>query len=119
MQARAVVQLMRKYVFKLYGRGALETLLTIVCSAAHEQLNRSAQWQHRPVASCAAGRTSPKTVLTPAGELKLNIAHDRQATFEPQWAGNQRRLPGWDEHVISIYARGMSGKILALRCALP
>ncbi len=31
--------------------------------------------------------TSPKTVLTPNGELKLDIPRDRQATFEPQLVG--------------------------------
>lgn len=37
--------------------------------------------------------TSPKTVLTPNGELKLDIPRDRQATFEPQLVGKyQRRL---------------------------
>src|SRR6478736_327156 len=53
--------------------------------------------------------TSPKTVLTPNGELKLDIPRDRQASFEPQLVGKyQRRLPGFDDHVISMYARGMS-----------
>lgn len=50
--------------------------------------------------------TSPKTVLTPNGQLKLDIPRDRQATFEPQLVGKyQRRLPGFDDHVISMYAR--------------
>jgi transposase-like protein len=53
--------------------------------------------------------SSPKTVLTPSGKLKLDIPRDRQATFEPQLVGKyQRRLPGFDDHVISMYARGMS-----------
>ncbi|EEE07260.1 IS256 family transposase [Burkholderia multivorans] len=53
--------------------------------------------------------TSRKTVITPNGELNLDIPRDRQATFEPQLVGKyQRRLPGFDDHVISMYARGMS-----------
>ncbi len=53
--------------------------------------------------------TSPKTVISPNGELKLDIPRDRQAMFEPQLVGKyQRRLPGFDDHVISMYARGMS-----------
>jgi putative transposase len=53
--------------------------------------------------------TSRKTVITPAGELDLDIPRDRLATFEPQLvAKRQRRLPGFDDHVISMYARGMS-----------
>jgi putative transposase len=53
--------------------------------------------------------TSPKTVITPNGERNLDIPRDRQATFEPQLVGKyQRRLPGFDDHVISMCARGMS-----------
>jgi transposase-like protein len=53
--------------------------------------------------------TSPKTVITPGGELQLDIPRDRLATFEPQLVAKyQRRLPGFDDHVISMYARGMS-----------
>ena len=53
---------------------------------------------------------SKKTVTTPEGEaLELVIPRDRQATFEPQLVAKyQRRLPGFDERVISMYARGMS-----------
>jgi putative transposase len=53
--------------------------------------------------------SSRKTVITPSGELDLNIPRDRLATFEPQLvAKHQRRLAGFDDHVISMYARGMS-----------
>lgn len=53
--------------------------------------------------------SSPKTVLIPNGEMALNIPRDRLSTFEPQLVGkHQRRLPGFDDHVISMYARGMS-----------
>src|SRR5678816_3719284 len=38
-----------------------------------------------------------------------SILGDRLATFEPQLVAKyQRRLPGFDDHVISMYARGMS-----------
>jgi transposase-like protein len=54
--------------------------------------------------------SSRKTVTTPEGEaLELTIPRDRLATFEPQLVAKyQRRLPGFDERVISMYARGMS-----------
>lgn len=53
--------------------------------------------------------SSPKTVLTPNGALDLSIPRDRLATFEPQLvAKHQRRLPGFDDHVIGMYARGMT-----------
>ena len=53
--------------------------------------------------------TSAKTVMTPSGALPLNIPRDRLSTFEPQLvAKHQRRLPGFDDHVIGMYARGMT-----------
>lgn len=53
--------------------------------------------------------SSPKTVLIPNGEMALDIPRDRLATFEPQLVAKyQRRLPEFDDHVISMYARGMS-----------
>jgi putative transposase len=53
--------------------------------------------------------SSAKTVLTPSGEMPLDIPRDRLATFEPQLVAKyQRRLPGFDDHIISMYARGMS-----------
>src|SRR5215210_8015630 len=50
-----------------------------------------------------------KTVVTDTGKLELQIPRDRQASFDPQLiAKYQRRFPGFDEKVISMYARGMS-----------
>jgi putative transposase len=53
--------------------------------------------------------SSPKKVLTPGGELNLDIPRDRLSSFEPKLvAKHQRRMSGFDDHVISMYARGMS-----------
>jgi putative transposase len=50
-----------------------------------------------------------KTVLTDTGKIGLEIPRDRLATFDPQLiAKYQRRFPGFDEKIISMYARGMS-----------
>ena len=50
-----------------------------------------------------------KTVLTENGKLALEIPRDRQSTFDPQLiAKYQRRFPGFDDKIISMYARGMS-----------
>jgi putative transposase len=52
-----------------------------------------------------------KTVLTDAGKLELEIPRDRQASFDPQLiAKYQRRFPGFDDKIISMYARGMSNR---------
>jgi putative transposase len=50
-----------------------------------------------------------KTVLTGTGRLDLQVPRDRLATFDPQLiAKYQRRFPGFDDKIVSMYARGMS-----------
>ena len=50
-----------------------------------------------------------KTVLTGTGKLDLQVPRDRLATFDPQLiAKYQRRFPGFDDRIVSMYARGMS-----------
>lgn len=50
-----------------------------------------------------------KQVLTGDGSVEVTIPRDREARFDPVLISKyQRRLPGFDEKVISLYARGMS-----------
>jgi putative transposase len=50
-----------------------------------------------------------KTVTTETSRIELEIPRDRLANFDPQLiAKYQRRFPGFDEKIISMYARGMS-----------
>jgi putative transposase len=50
-----------------------------------------------------------KTVLTETGRMELEVPRDRSASFEPQLiAKYQRRFPGFDQKIVSMYARGMS-----------
>ncbi|MGA8041786.1 MAG: IS256 family transposase [Terracidiphilus sp.] len=52
---------------------------------------------------------SKKTVLTDNSQIELEVPRDRRGTFEPQLiAKYQRRFPGFDEKIISMYARGLS-----------
>jgi putative transposase len=52
-----------------------------------------------------------KTVLTGTGRLELQMPRDRLASFDPVLiAKYQRRLPGFDEKIVSMYARGMSAR---------
>jgi putative transposase len=53
--------------------------------------------------------TSSKTVKGDFGELKIEVPRDRMGTFEPQiLPKHQSRFTGFDEKIISMYARGMS-----------
>ncbi|PPQ37289.1 IS256 family transposase, partial [Rhodoblastus acidophilus] len=50
-----------------------------------------------------------KTVLTDTGKIDVAVPRDRLATFDPQLiAKYQRRFPGFDAKIVSMYARGMS-----------
>jgi putative transposase len=54
------------------------------------------------------GKTS-KTLKGEFGEMELETPRDRNATFEPQIvAKNQTRWTGFDDKILSMYARGMS-----------
>ena len=53
--------------------------------------------------------SSQKKELTPGEALQLNIPRDRLSSFEPRLvAKHQRRLSGFGDQVISMYARSMS-----------
>src|SRR5260370_31482138 len=52
---------------------------------------------------------SAKTVQGDMGELTLETPRDRNGTFEPQLiAKHQRRLAGFDEKILALYAKGMT-----------
>ncbi len=54
------------------------------------------------------GKTT-KTVKTGAEDVNLAIPRDRNGQFEPQLVKkHQRRLPGFDDKVLALYARGLS-----------
>jgi putative transposase len=50
-----------------------------------------------------------KTVITDTGKIAIDVPRDRSGSFDPQLiAKYQRRFPGFDDKIISMYARGMS-----------
>jgi len=52
---------------------------------------------------------SRKTVQGEMGELTLATPRDRDGTFEPQLiAKHQRRVPGFDEKILALYAKGLT-----------
>ena len=54
------------------------------------------------------GRTR-KRVKTDTSEFEIEVPRDRDSTFAPKFVRKgQRRLPGFDEKVIALYARGMT-----------
>ncbi len=52
---------------------------------------------------------SKKTVRSDSGELTIATPRDRNSTFEPQLIEkHQRRVPGFDEKILALYAKGMT-----------
>jgi hypothetical protein len=72
-----------------------------------------AEMDHHLVGEAGAGNSrngyGRKTVTTDSGRFELEVPRDRQSSFDPQLiAKYQRRFPGFDDKIISMYARGMS-----------
>ena len=54
------------------------------------------------------GKTS-KTLHTAQGNVPIEVPRDREGSFEPQLVGkHQRHFDGFDDKIISMYARGMT-----------
>ena len=57
---------------------------------------------------------SHKTVKGKTGEMEITVPRDRNGEFEPQLVKkHQRRLPGFDDKVIALYAHGMTTRMIA------
>jgi putative transposase len=75
----------------------------------------NAEMDHHLDGEAAEGRANSrngygqKTLLTDSGKLGISVPRDRLATFDPQLiAKYRRRLPGFDDKIVSMYARGMT-----------
>ena len=52
---------------------------------------------------------SPKTVKGDLGGVTIDTPRDRDGTFQPQIVEkHQRRVPGFDEKILALYAKGMT-----------
>ena len=52
---------------------------------------------------------SSKTIQGDLGEVAISTPRDRNGTFDPQLVPkHQRRLAGFDEKILALYAKGMS-----------
>src|SRR5215470_11342971 len=87
---------------KALAERILNAELTEHLGYAAGELKPAAQGNHR-------NGSTPKTVLTDDDTVTLAIPRDRAGTFEPQLVPKHvRRLPGFDQKVLSLYARGMT-----------
>jgi putative transposase len=91
-------------VFTKLKGAVMERLLEVEMS---EHLGHEKQGRRR--SSNARNGYSEKTVQTGTGPVEIRVPRDREGTFDPKLIKkHQRRLEGFDEKVIALYARGMT-----------
>jgi putative transposase len=75
---------------------------TVVASAASLDVAK-------PVVKNRRNGHSQKTVSGDMGDIQVQTPRDRNGSFEPQLiAKHQRRLTGFDEKILALYAKGMT-----------
>lgn len=109
---------------ELTGPDGLLTGLTrqVLQSALEAELSDHLGYDRYAPAGRGSGNsrngTSPKTVRTEIGEVTVQVPRDRAGTFEPQIVPkHQRRLDGFDQNVLSLYAKGMTTGDIATHLA--
>jgi putative transposase len=64
---------------------------------------------HGPGGGNTRNGASAKTLKGDFGEVAIEVPRDRNGSFEPKIVGkHQRRFTGFDDKILSMYARGMS-----------
>ncbi|GAA1200348.1 IS256 family transposase [Streptomyces rhizosphaericus] len=99
----------------LLGEGGLLTEVTraVLERALDAEMTAHLGYEKHDPAGRGSGNsrngTSPKTLLTDAGAVTVAVPRDREGSFEPQLVPKHaRRLAGFNERILSLYARGMS-----------
>ena len=99
--------------------GLLKQLTKTVVEAAlrAEMAQHLGHGLHRPVENEAGNVRnghSAKTITGEFGEVDIAVPRDRAGSFSPQLIPkHQRRFPGFDERILSLYARGMTTREIA------
>ena len=98
---------------RLTGEGGLLgrlTKLVVESSLEGEMDDHLGYGKHDPVGRDGGNSRNgrrPKTLLTEAGPVRIEVPRDRDGSFAPGIvAKRQRRLTGMDEMVISLSAKG-------------
>src|ERR671932_769962 len=93
--------LLRRLTKRLVERALEAELTTHLGYAPHVR-------QERDGTNCRNGK-GKKTVQTETGQFDIEVPRDRDGSFEPQLVKKrQRRLEGFDDKVLALYARGLS-----------
>ncbi|MBC8193683.1 MAG: IS256 family transposase [FCB group bacterium] len=99
----------------LFGKNGLLKQLTkslVERSLEGELTDHLGYEKHSPVGKSkdnSRNGHSPKTLKGDLGEIPIEVPRDREGSFKPQMIKkHQTRFDGFDEKIISMYARGMT-----------
>jgi transposase-like protein len=113
--AERLVAAARTQGVQLTGPGGLLTGLTkqVLETALQVEMAEHLGYERGDPSGHGSGNsrngTTPKTLRTDIGEVTVDVPRDRAGTFAPAIVPkHQRRLAGFDEAVISLYAKGMT-----------
>ena len=96
------------HLMRAMMKSALERMLDAEMDH-HLDAVRAASEATPPARSNRRNGHSPKTVQGDLGPIPLDTPRDRDGTFEPQLvAKHQRRLTGFDDKILALYAKGMT-----------
>lgn len=100
---------------EITGSGGLLKQLTkaILERALESELTHELGYAKHSVTGHGSGNSrngiSSKTLKTDHGDMEISIPRDRNSSFEPQIVKKcQRRFTGFDDKILSMYARGMT-----------
>jgi putative transposase len=100
---------------EIVGPGGLLAGLTkrLVERAMEVELTDHLGYEHGQAPPGGAGNSrngsTPKTLATEHGPVRIETPRDRKGSFEPQIVRKrQRRFEGFDEKIIALYSRGLS-----------
>ena len=100
---------------ELFGANGLARKLTarLLNKALEAEMDRHLGYKKHSNEGDGSGNSrngySAKTIITQDGKADIRIPRDRSSTFEPEIVKkHERRLPLFNDQVISLYSRGMT-----------
>lgn len=121
--AQELIERARTEGVSLVGEGGLLQQVTrsVLQTALEAELSEHLGYERGEAPPAGGGNhrngSSGKTVRTEVGEVRLQVPRDRQGSFEPKTVPKHaRRVAGFDEAIISLYAKGLTTGESARRC---
>ncbi len=113
--AQELIERARVEGVSLVGQGGLlqQVTRTVLQTALEAEMAEHLGYERGEIPPPGLGNhrngRSGKTVRTEVGDVRVDVPRDRHGTFEPQIVPKHaRRVEGFDEAIISLYAKGLT-----------